>query len=142
MKDDQLNEALVRYESLGNGNIMHLMHYARTGLSYGHFQQLSVKTPFTLKEWSEILHISERTLQRYKKDCLVFESLQSERILEIALLQRKGIEVFGDAGKFFTWLNTVNVSLGNITPRDLLDNSFGIGLLKDELFRIEHGILA
>jgi putative toxin-antitoxin system antitoxin component (TIGR02293 family) len=142
MKNNQLNEAFVRYESLGNGDIMHLMHYARTGLSYGHFQQLSGKTPFTLREWSEILHISERTLQRYKKDSLVFESLQSERILEIALLQRKGIEVFGDAGKFFTWLNTINISLGSITPRELLDNSFGIGLLKDELFRIEHGILA
>ena len=142
MKSNELNEAFIRYESLGNGNIVHLIHFARTGLSYSHFKQLSVKTPFTIKEWSKILHISERTFQRYKKEDLVFESLQSERILEIALLQRKGIEVFGSTEKFFTWLNSVNVALGGITPRELLDNSFGIGLLKDELLRIEHGILA
>jgi putative toxin-antitoxin system antitoxin component (TIGR02293 family) len=142
MKNDQLNEAFVRYESLGNGNIIHLIHFARTGLSYAHFQQLSRNTPFSMKEWSEILHLSERTIQRYKKDGLAFESLQSERILEIALLQRKGIEVFGSAEGFFTWLKSVNVALGGITPRELLDNSFGIGLLKDELLRIEHGILA
>jgi putative toxin-antitoxin system antitoxin component (TIGR02293 family) len=142
MKEDILNEALVRYESLGNGNIVHLIHFARTGLTYAHFQQLSGKMPFSVKEWSEILHLSERTFQRYKKESLSFESLQSERILEIALLQRKGIEVFGSSENFFTWLKSVNVALGGITPRELLDNSFGIGLLKDELLRIEHGILA
>jgi len=142
MKNEQLNEAVVRYESLGNGNILHLIHFARTGLSYSHFQQLSSKTPFSMKEWSEILHISERTLQRYKKEDLVFESLQSERILEVALLQRKGIDIFGSPEKYFTWLNTINVALGGILPRELLDNSFGIGLLKDELLRIEHGVLS
>jgi putative toxin-antitoxin system antitoxin component (TIGR02293 family) len=142
MKSDTLNEAFVSYDSLGNGNIMHLMHYARTGLSYSHFRQLSRNTPFSIKEWSEILHLSERTFQRYKKEGLSFESLQSERILEIALLQRKGIEVFGSPESFFTWLKSTNVALGGISPRELLDNSFGIGLLKDEIIRIEHGVLA
>jgi len=142
MKNDELNEAFVRYDSLGNGNIVHLIHYARTGLSFAHFQQLSRNTPFSVSEWSNILHISERTMQRYKKDGLTFEPLQSERILEIALLQRKGAEIFGSPEKFFTWLKTSNVALGSIAPRELLDNSFGIGLLKDELTRIEHGVLA
>jgi len=142
MKNEQLNEAFVRYESLGNGNIVHLMHFARTGLSWEYFMQLSRNTPFSMKEWSDILHISERTLQRYKKDGLSFESLQSERILEIALLQRKGIDLFGSAEKFFIWLSSANISLGGIKPRELLDNSFGIGLLKDQLLQIEHGVLA
>ena len=81
-------------------------------------------------------------MQRYKKEGLSFETLQSERILDIALLQRKGIEVFGNTDNFFTWLKSINISLGGIKPLELLDNSFGIGLLKDELLRIEHGILA
>lgn len=142
MKNDQLNEAFVRYESLGNGNIIHLIQFVRKGLSYSHFQQLSRNAPFSIKEWGEILHISERTMQRYKKEGLSFETLQSERILDIALLQRKGIEVFGSTDNFFTWLKSINISLGGIKPIELLDNSFGIGLLKDELLRIEHGILA
>ena len=142
MKNNELNEAYVRYDSLGNGNIVHLIHYARKGLSFAHFLQLSRNTPFSASEWSNILHISERTMQRYKKDGLTFEPLQSERILEIALLQRKGAEIFGSPEKFFSWLKTSNVALGSIAPRELLDNSFGIGLLKDELTRIEHGVLA
>jgi uncharacterized protein (DUF2384 family) len=50
--------------------------------------------------------------------------------------------VFGDKERFNVWLNATNIALGNVKPKDLLDNTFGISLLKDELGRIEHGILA
>ncbi len=142
MNPNELNEAMIRYESLGNGNIVYLIQSSREGISFSQFQQLSENLPFSMREWSEILHISERTIQRYKKESLVFEPLQSERILEIALLKRKGIDVFGSEKNFYTWLKSVNPALGGITPRELLDNSFGIGLIKDELLRIEHGVLA
>jgi len=58
------------------------------------------------------------------------------------LLVRKGEEVFGDKSKFDAWLNATNVSLGNVVPKNLLDSSFGINLLKDELIRIEYGVFA
>ena len=142
MESNELNEAMVRYESLGNGNVVHIIQLSREGLSFDQFKQLSRNMPFSLREWSDILHISERTIQRYRKEGLAFEPLQSERILEIALLRRKGIDVFGSEEKFYTWLESANPLLGGIMPRELLDNSFGIGIVKDELFRIEHGVLA
>ena len=95
-----------------------------------------------MSEWSSFLHISDRTMQRYTKENRTFDPLQSEKIVEIALLYNKGTEVFGEQGKFDTWLEAGNLALGNIKPKSLLDNSFGIGLLKDELVRIEYGILA
>ena len=58
------------------------------------------------------------------------------------MLNKYGIEVFDDQDKFNVWLLTKNVALGGIKPKDLLDSSFGIQLLKDELTRIEHGVLA
>ena len=91
---------------------------------------------------SRILHLSERTLQRYKKEKLSFGPLYSERIIEVQLLFNKGIEVFGDKDNFNSWLNLENVALGGIEPISLLDNTFGIMMIKDELTRIEHGILA
>jgi putative toxin-antitoxin system antitoxin component (TIGR02293 family) len=142
MSIDELNEALAKYESLAGNHVVQLMRYVRNGLSYTHFQKLSGNTPFSMNEWSRILHLSERTLQRYKKDRLSFESLQSERILEIILLQKKGVDVFGSEAKYYSWLNSINVSLGGISPRELLDNSFGISLVRDALLRIEHGVLA
>jgi len=35
--------------------------------TYKRFQKIADKVPFTLKEWADILHLSERTLQRYAK---------------------------------------------------------------------------
>ena len=58
------------------------------------------------------------------------------------LLFQKGIEVFGNASKFITWIDSKNIALGGIKPKNLLDNAFGINLIKDELIKIEHGILA
>jgi putative toxin-antitoxin system antitoxin component (TIGR02293 family) len=142
MNEDQVNEEYIRYESLDDGNILHLIQYARKGLSYHHFLKLTRNTQFSSSDWSGILHLSERTLQRYKKESLPFEPLQSERILEITLLYRKGCEVFGSSERFSVWLGMENIALNGVRPRDLLDNSFGIGMVKDELLRIQYGVLA
>jgi len=95
-----------------------------------------------MPDWSRFLHITDRTMQRYKKEMKSFDTIQSEKILQITLLYKKGIDVFGDKTKFDTWLISNNIALGNIKPKDLLDNAFGINLLNDELIRIEHGVLA
>jgi putative toxin-antitoxin system antitoxin component (TIGR02293 family) len=86
--------------------------------------------------------LSERTIQRYKVENRTFDPLQSEKIIEIALFYNKGVEVFGTSVQFNSWLETNNLALGNIKPKMLLDNTFGISMLKDELIRIEHGVLA
>jgi uncharacterized protein (DUF2384 family) len=60
----------------------------------------------------------------------------------IILLFKKGTDVFGNNSDFIAWLNAKNISLGGIKPISLLDNTFGINMVKEELIRIEHGILA
>ena len=50
--------------------------------------------------------------------------------------------VFGNIENFSQWLNSKNIALGGVKPISLLDNTFGIMLLKDQLIRIEHGVLA
>jgi DNA-binding transcriptional regulator YiaG len=35
--------------------------------SYSEFKKIADKTPFTQAEWAAMLHVSERTLQRYAK---------------------------------------------------------------------------
>jgi DNA-binding transcriptional regulator YiaG len=36
--------------------------------TFEEFKKVADKTPFTLAEWAAILHVSERTLQRYAKN--------------------------------------------------------------------------
>lgn len=118
-----------------------LIETAREGITFTQFLGIAGTSPFTLSEWSDYLHVSERTMQRYKKEKRTFDVLQSEKILHITLLYNTGVEIFGTADKFNQWLDADNVVLG-CKPKDLLDSTFGIGLLRDELTRIEHGILA
>jgi putative toxin-antitoxin system antitoxin component (TIGR02293 family) len=132
----------VSYGSMDDTNVLSLIEIVRQGIKFSIFNSFAGKSPFSLNEWSTFLHLSERTMQRYKREKRTFDSLQSEKILEIALLYKKGIEVFGNAEKFNSWLETENLALGKIIPKKLFDNSFGIHLLKDELTRIEYGILA
>lgn len=119
-----------------------LLKLSRKGITYALFEEIVKSSIYTTKEWSKFLHITERTIQRYKKEKRTFESLQSERIIEIAKLQLKGKEVFGSKEYFDEWMNSKIIALGNIRPVELLDSSFGIDLLMDELGRIEHGVLA
>jgi len=119
-----------------------LVDLTRKGISYDLFKNIQAKSSFTIKEWSKFLHLTERTLQRYKKEHISFEPLQSERILEIAKFQKRGLEIFGSKENFDQWTNSNIVALGGIKPKELLDNSFGISILNAELTRIEYGVLA
>ncbi len=119
-----------------------LTNMVREGVPYPYFNALSNQIHFGLEEWSSYLHLSERTIQRYKKENKSFDPLYSERILQIELLYKKGIAVFGVADNFYTWMDTVSIPLGSIKPKDLLDTGFGIEAIYDELGRIEFGVLA
>jgi putative toxin-antitoxin system antitoxin component (TIGR02293 family) len=119
-----------------------LTNMVREGVPFPYFTKLSNHIHFDLEDWSSYLHLSERTIQRYKKENKSFDPLYSERILQIELLYKKGIAVFGIADNFYTWMDTVSLPLGNVKPKNLLDTSFGINSIYDELGRIEHGILA
>jgi putative toxin-antitoxin system antitoxin component (TIGR02293 family) len=123
-------------------DILFLIKKSREGMKYTSFAKLQKEIPLKPADWSRILHLSERTLQRYKKEKIDFAPIYSEKIFEIKLLFRKGIEVFGMIENFSQWLHAKNIALGGIKPISLLDNTFGITLLNEQLTRIEHGVLA
>jgi putative toxin-antitoxin system antitoxin component (TIGR02293 family) len=133
---------ILSYKLIDDKDVFMLISTVREGIKYAMFQNIADKSPFSTSEWSNFLHLSERTFQRYKKEKRKFDPLHSEKILEITLVYNKGIEVFGDKTNFDAWLEAKNVALGGIRPKELLDSTFGIGLLRDELTRIEHGVLA
>ncbi len=141
-KKYELKEPLITYATLDNINAYSLINAIKEGIRFSFFEKLAKNIPFTLREWASYLHLSERSLQRFKKEKGTFNTVSSEKIIEITMLNKYGIDVFNDQDKFNVWLLTKNVALGGIKPKDLLDSSFGIQLLKDELTRIEHGILA
>jgi putative toxin-antitoxin system antitoxin component (TIGR02293 family) len=141
-KTFDISDKRISYSAIDDKDVIHFIKAVRNGFTFAIFYSFAKNTPFSLSEWSAFLNMSERTMQRHKREKRSFDPIYSEKILQITLLYNLGIEVFGNKEKFSAWLETQNLALGNIKPKELLDNSFGIGLLKDELTRIEHGVLA
>jgi len=125
-----------------NTDMLSMIETVRKGINFKYFLSVPGNGSFNLREWSNILHLSERTMQRYKKESMRFEPLQSEKILQIAMIFQKGKDVFGDEDKFSQWLSSENLALGGAKPKELLDNVFGIKMIEDELIKIEYGIFA
>lgn len=138
----QVNEPQVNYGRVDDNTVLSIMDMVRNGVKYQQFSQVARRIPFTLSEWSTFLHISERTMQRYQAENKTFEPVQSEKITQLTMLSNYGAEVFGSSEAFFEWLNAKSVALGGVTPKSFLDNSFGIEYIKNELGRIQHGVLA
>ncbi len=61
MSDDEFTDFLSQAgEAL-------MMYYSHKSIGYEIFMKLSDIIPLDFQEWSHSLHLSERTLQRYKK---------------------------------------------------------------------------
>ena len=132
----------VSYDWNDDSRGFELVTVIRDGIDYETFESVAVKTPLKDKDWAVILDTTLRTLVRYKKDNKTFAPKQTEKIIEIQQLMQYGEEVFGDKENFHDWLMSENIAVGGMVPGDLLDTSVGLGIVKDELGRIEHGILA
>lgn len=130
------------FSSLNERSMYDAIQTVREGIPYYAFENYASRGPFTMADWSEFLGLSERSLQRYKKDKKSFDRLHSDRIIEIVRVLNKGVEVFGNEEKFAIWMNSKIIALGGIKPRELLDSSIGIKILDDELTAIDYGLFA
>lgn len=118
-----------------------LVSVARKGISKRNLLLLAKKLYLTIEEISDILHISERTLQRYEPSTLV-KTEHADRAIELAKLYERGASVLGSYEAFNRWLRHTNYALKNQVPLTLLDTSIGFTLVLDVLGRIEHGVFS
>ncbi|MCX6226352.1 MAG: MbcA/ParS/Xre antitoxin family protein [Bacteroidia bacterium] len=142
MKEYSKPDEPITYESVDEKDVLYLIRAVRTGIGYPRFAALAKAFPFSINDWSGFLHLSERTIQRYQKEVKAFDPVSSERIIEITLLYKHAVEVFGSKKKLDVWLDIQNVALGGAKPKELLDSTFGLQLIRNELVRIEHGVLS
>ncbi len=110
--------------------------------TFAEFKKIADKAPFTQAEWAAMLHLSERTLQRYAKNEGVFAPMNAERVMQIAKVLEQGKITFGKVDNFYTWLKSEPYMLeGNLSINDLSSYD-GIQKILTQLGRIQHGILA
>lgn len=110
--------------------------------TYNEFKKIADKTPFTQAEWAAMLHVSERTLQRYAKGNGSFASINAERALQIAKVLEEGKIAFGKVENFYTWIKRNPYMLEGDLSFNSLTSYEGIQKILTQLSRIQHGLFA
>ena len=110
--------------------------------TYNDFEKITEKVPFTLAEWAILLHLSERTLQRYAKNNSSFAAINAERIYLIENVLKEAKIAFGNTENFYNWIKRNPYMLeGNLSINSLTTYE-GIQNVLTQLGRIQHGIFA
>ena len=124
-------------------NRMLIVHSIRRGLPYELYDLIKQRAPFKEGEWAEFLGVSTRTLHRNKttKD-FYFDSIPTEKIIELAEVTALGKDVFDTEEQFYQWLNIPSFALGMLKPIQLLKDSFGKEMVMNELHKIDLGIFS
>lgn len=146
-----MEEAALQYHTLrvmlgGNKSIkknitgdFDLITITREGIKKSTLKSLAAYLGITMFAMSRLLHTSHRNLQR-KDEEEMLDSLKTEKVLELAAFAQRGIDVIGSREGFIEWLHSPLMALGNKTPLDFLDTSFGIHLVTKMLGRLEQGV--
>ena len=145
MKNKKYKNTIIEPGTLGEPEMVYGMSKQMKitkDLTFNDFKKIASKTDFTQIEWSDILHISERTLQRYSKENSVFSFSVTDRILQIDKVLKRGLEVFGSYGKFLLWIRDNPYMLEGRLSLLSLASFEGINNVLTQLGRIEHGIFA
>jgi DNA-binding transcriptional regulator YiaG len=110
--------------------------------TYIEFKKIADRSPFTQAEWAALLHISQRTLQRYAKINGSFAPINTERALLIEKVLKEGKHTFGKVDNFYNWIKSEPYMLEGNLSFDSLSSFDGIQKVLTQLGRIQHGILA
>lgn len=109
---------------------------------YRKLKKIADTVPFTQAEWAQMLHLSERTLQRYAKNNASFEGIYTDRILLLQEMIELGLDTFSDAAAFYSWLKKDKPVMGQLLNFSSLASERGIQLIIDQLTRIQQGVYA
>lgn len=118
-----------------------LIKLTREGIKKSTLKSLAAHLGITMETMSRLLHSSHRNIQRKDEEELL-DTLKTEKVLELAAFAQRGIEVIGDKAAFKEWVQSPLPALGNKTPLDFLDTSFGIQLVIKILGRLEQGVFS
>ena len=125
--DNILNDPAARY------------YKAHEGITRSEFLAIVAMTGMTLTEFSALLPVSKRTIEKVRDEELLSPAV-SDRVLQIAALYEHGTDVLGSTDSFREWLTSPLIALGGKRPRDYMDNDTGLSIVRDLLGRIAHGV--
>jgi len=111
----------------------------KQGLPADAFDKLRDRLKVSDNLLSNIVQISKRTLNRRRQDGRL-KTHESERVLRIARVYDKALEVFESEESVEAWLKKPARGLGHKIPLEYSDTDLGAQEVVNLLGRIEHGV--
>jgi putative toxin-antitoxin system antitoxin component (TIGR02293 family) len=127
-----------RFKSLDLQSAFELVISARKGIKPKLFYEFADSIHMPEKKLALLINISSRTVHNYKEQQKPLDPIQSEHLLKLIALYRKGEDLFGNIEEFNDWLEKPFWN-SKEKPIDWLTTPGGVDLVKDELGRLSHG---
>ncbi len=142
-KKEIISESTVSYgiESTTNWGIINILDTVFDASYFNNLWQKVSNLGFNKTQYSEILNINPRTLDRNLKNKYTLDIDKSEKALRLDYLINHGIDTFGSNKQFSLWINEYSIALGK-KPKELFNTITGIEIVDEELTRIEYGVFA
>ena len=115
---------------------------AAEGLAVSVFDKIIQITALNKNQLAAFIDVTPKTIDNYRIRRHKLDRTESEQLLQLMALYKKGQEIFGNSEDFNLWLKQPASGLGGIVPFELLYTQGGINLVMEELLRIEYGALA
>lgn len=115
---------------------------AAEGLAISVFDEITRVSALNKNQLAAFIDITPKTIDNYRLRRYKLGRIESEQLLQLMALYKKGQEIFDNSESFNLWLRQPASGLGGIIPFDLLYTQGGISLVMEELLRIEYGALA
>jgi putative toxin-antitoxin system antitoxin component (TIGR02293 family) len=117
-----------------------LIPLSKNGLPISAFKQLQDRYQIGNKKMSELVGMSESTLQRRYRAKGRLSEIESQTVLQLAELWSQGMYIFEDESDLRSWLNSEILALGRVAPLSLLGTPLGRNHVQELLLRLEWGI--
>lgn len=137
----RLNTFISNYKGNINDRLL-LIQKAKNGIEARHILTILEYYNFKKDFIAEMLDLSTKTLDRYTQENRRLNPNDSELVIKLIILYKKGLEIFGEQESFINWLNKASFGLGNLQPIEIINTSQGVDLITEELSRIEFGDFA
>jgi len=117
-----------------------LLQQIEQGFSYEALLRLEINSGLPLALLTSVIGIPERTLARRRAGGKL-EPDESERLLRLAILFEKSVELFeGDVKAAVNWLTSSKKALAGQAPVLCARTELGVREVEDLMGRLDHGI--
>ena len=118
-----------------------LIRNIKKGLPVSTFEKIQKKLDVSSDTLASTVNIASRTLARRKKEGR-FQPDESERVLRIASLFDRALQVLQTHKRVQLWFKAPQKSLNGKTPLEYADTEPGAREVEDLLGRLEHGVFS